>query len=93
MFTPRYVTAANKTYVDCNCGRRMAAGDYRKHEHKSSDLLEEKSATVEVIISETEKKVVSLEEFNASPKHGKKAALALRETWKSKTSDEKGQVL
>ena len=70
----------------------MAAGDYRKHEHKSPDLPEEKSATVEVIISETEKKVVSLEEFNASRKHGKKAATALREAWESETFEKEERV-
>ena len=81
MYTPRYVTAANKTYVDCNCGRRMVVAKYKKHEHKSPDMPEVKSATVEVIISETEKKVVSLEEFYASSRHKHKAATALREAW------------
>ena len=93
MLTPRYVTAANKTYVDCNCGRRLVAAKYKKHEHKSPGLPEEKNATVEVLISETKKKVVSLEEFNASSKYGHKAAHALREAWKSQTSDEEGQVM
>ena len=93
MYTPRYVTAANKTYVDCNCGRRMVIAKYKTHEHNNPNLPEEKSPTVEVIISVTEKKIVSLEEFKASRKNKHKAAHALREAWKSKTSDEEGQIL
>ena len=93
MFTAIFVTDAGKTLVDCNCGRRMEAAKYKKHEHKRADQPKEKSATVEVLTSETEKEIVSLEKFNATPKHGPKAARALREAWKSETSEEEGQVL
>ena len=65
----------------------MTAGKFKIHKHKSPDLPQPESATVEVIVSTSEAGKISLEEFKKSTKHGHKAARALRLAWESDTQE------